>query len=267
MSIYPRNTPSYEPYVYFIGWSHLNTFYIGCRYGISKNAHPSQLWSTYFTSSTHVKLFYKIHGEPDIIRIEKTFTDPKKCRTYEHKLLARMKILKDPRFLNKSIGGEKFAGGPHSEETKEKMRIAAKNRPPVSEETRKKHSEISKNISAETRQKISDGGKGRICSKEIREKMSIAQQISKQNVSEETRKKMSIAALNKPKVTEETKLKMSISQTNRSSRPNHTEETKLKMRMAHRNRKPPSEESKRKTSESMKKTLAAKRALRQINLL
>ena len=263
MSIYPSNTLPYEPFVYLIGWSHLNTFYIGCRFGISKNAHPSQLWSTYFTSSTHVKLFHEIYGEPDIIRIEKTFVDSQKCLTYEHKLLARMKTLKDPRFLNKSIGGKKFTGGSHSKETREKMRIAAKNRPPVTEETRKKHSEISKNMSAETRQKISDSGKGRVCSKETIEKMCIAQQISKQNISDETKLKMSIAALNKPPTTDETKLKMCISQRNRASRPKHSEEAKLKMRIAHRNRPPRSEESKRKTSESVKKTLAAKRALKE----
>ena len=64
----------YLPYTYLIGWGRLHTFYYGCEY--SKNAgrvaHPSNLWSSYFTSSKHVRKFREEHGEPDIIQIRKT---------------------------------------------------------------------------------------------------------------------------------------------------------------------------------------------------
>lgn len=55
------------PYLYLIGWSHLNQWYIGAQYG--KNAHPTNLWNSYFTSSHYVKEFRKNNGEPDIVEI------------------------------------------------------------------------------------------------------------------------------------------------------------------------------------------------------
>ena len=36
------------PYTYLIGWSNLNKFYYGVRYG--KGCHPSDLWVKYFGS-------------------------------------------------------------------------------------------------------------------------------------------------------------------------------------------------------------------------
>lgn len=203
MSIYPHKTLPYEPYVYFIGWSHLNIYYIGCKYGIKNPSHPSQFWVTYFTSSKLVKKFREVNGEPDIIRIEKTFTDAMKCLAYEYKLLVRMNSVKDPRFLNKSTAGEKFMIDHHTEKTREKLRIAWKTRAPMSEETR---------------QKISISLTGRI----------------RPPTPEETRQKMSISAKNKPPITEETRQKMSISQQNR---PSFSEETRQKIGTAAKNAK------------------------------
>jgi hypothetical protein len=65
---------------------------------------------------------------------------------------------------------------PHSDETKEKIRIAIKNKGPRSEETRRKISigNTGNIVSAETREKISNAGKGRKCPKspEHRQKIS-----------------------------------------------------------------------------------------------
>ena len=42
------------PYTYLIGWSKLDKWYYGCRYGI--NCHPDDFWKTYFTSSNGHKI-------------------------------------------------------------------------------------------------------------------------------------------------------------------------------------------------------------------
>lgn len=90
------------PFTYFIGWSKLNTFYYGRR--TAKGCNPSELWTTYFTSSKYVKAFRKIHGEPDIVQVRRTFTSTKKCAKWETKVLIRMNAQFDLRFLNKTNG-------------------------------------------------------------------------------------------------------------------------------------------------------------------
>jgi len=103
MNIYPQN--QYIPYTYLIGWSKLDRWYYGAEYGSkSKIANPNNLWNTYFTSSKHVKEFREKYGEPDIIEIRKTFIDEEAVRIWEHKVLKRMNIPKDERWLNKSDG-------------------------------------------------------------------------------------------------------------------------------------------------------------------
>lgn len=93
--------------------------------------------------------------------------------------------------LNKTYGGDGSSGTIRTQETREKLRkanlgkklspehreklsIAAKNRPPISEKTRAKISAISSNRSAETRAKIGAWGKGRKQSAETIAKRSAA---------------------------------------------------------------------------------------------
>lgn len=90
----------YMPYCYLIGWENLNIWYYGVEYGIKKNANPTNLWTNYFTSSFAVKKFRIENGEPNIISIRKTFTDVKTALIWEHKVLVRMGVKKDSRFLN-----------------------------------------------------------------------------------------------------------------------------------------------------------------------
>lgn len=121
------------PYTYLIGWSDHNTYYYGVRY--AANANPSDLWVSYFTSSKYVKQFIKENGNPDIVQIRKTFSNTEKARIYEEKVLKRMNVIKDSRFLNKTFNKSipiEFAshlsekngmyGKKHSEETLLKMR-------------------------------------------------------------------------------------------------------------------------------------------------
>lgn len=50
----------YTPYTYLVGWSQLNKFYYGVRF--AKNCTPSDLFTTYFTSSSIVKQYILDYG-------------------------------------------------------------------------------------------------------------------------------------------------------------------------------------------------------------
>lgn len=89
-----------KPYTYLIGWSKLNLFYYGVRF--SKNCHPDDLFKTYFTSSSEVKKIIIEHGNPNIIQIRKTFESAERARLWEHKVLTRMKVASDEKWINKT---------------------------------------------------------------------------------------------------------------------------------------------------------------------
>lgn len=112
MNIYTLNYDpiKYIPYTYLIGWSHLNKWYYGSETATGGNkikkgrvANPNNLWSKYFTSSKIVKLFRKVHGEPDVIQVRKTFLDKKSALAWENKVLCRMCVTQNDNWLNQSI--------------------------------------------------------------------------------------------------------------------------------------------------------------------
>lgn len=144
----------YTPYTYLIGWYHLNKWYYGCQYAksVKRIAHPSNLWSKYFTSSKYVHALREKHGEPDVIQIRRTFDTAESCVAWERKVLMKMKVTKDDKWLNKCIGGASFSqwdpdykeiiiarrkGRKHSEETKAKMSRSSKGKPHTKEHTEK----------------------------------------------------------------------------------------------------------------------------------
>lgn len=88
------------PYTYLIGWVKQNKFYYGVRYALGCD--PSDLMSTYFTSSPKVSKMIEQYGIPDIIQVRKTFTDTKKARFWEHKVLRRMKVIRSDKWLNRT---------------------------------------------------------------------------------------------------------------------------------------------------------------------
>lgn len=88
------------PYTYLLGWSRHNLFYYGVRY--AAKADPSDLWTTYFTSSKYVKELRKVLGEPDVVEVRRTFSDRKAAMVWEHTVLRRMKVVHDPRWINKT---------------------------------------------------------------------------------------------------------------------------------------------------------------------
>lgn len=93
----------YTPYTYLIKFIPTNQVYYGVRY--AKNCHPSDLFVTYFTSSTEICRLIQQHGlESFIISIRKTFNSAEKARNWESKVLKRIKAAQHSRFINKSNG-------------------------------------------------------------------------------------------------------------------------------------------------------------------
>jgi len=99
MSIYKDHIP----YTYLVGWSSLNKYYYGVRFG--KNCHPNEFWIKYFTSSQKVKELRITYGEPDIIEIRKTFKSQNSARLWEKKVLKRLDVLNEEKWLNENIAG------------------------------------------------------------------------------------------------------------------------------------------------------------------
>jgi len=93
----------YQPYTYRIKWTALNVSYYGVRY--AKGCHPKDLFNPYKTSSDYVKHLIVEHGMPDIIEIRKTFNDKQSAQIWETRVLAKLKVLNNPLWLNKNIGG------------------------------------------------------------------------------------------------------------------------------------------------------------------
>ena len=93
----------YIPYTYLIGWAKLNKWYYGVEYSVvSKIANPENLWTVYFTSSKEVKKFREQNGEPDVLQIRKTFTAAEGARLWEEKVLKRLNVIEDDKWLNKN---------------------------------------------------------------------------------------------------------------------------------------------------------------------
>jgi hypothetical protein len=86
------------PFTYLIGWSKLNKFYYGVRY--AQGCDPSDLWTSYFTSSGPVSRFRTEHGDPDVVQVRYTFNSTQAARDWELKVLKRMNVVLREDFLN-----------------------------------------------------------------------------------------------------------------------------------------------------------------------
>ena len=171
-------TNIYQPYTYLIGWSFQNLYYYGCEYGSKvKVANPQNLWSNYFTSSKYVQEAREFYGEPDIIQIRRVFDDETSCREWEKRVLSKMNVLHDEKWLNRNVVGsikmteeirqkisEAHKGMKHSEESKMKMSAhqrGKKKNTPISDETKRKISRslTGRKLTKEHSRKISEGNK------------------------------------------------------------------------------------------------------------
>lgn len=202
-------------FTYLIGWSSLDKWYYGVRFG--KRANPKDLWTKYFTSSKVVASMRIEVGEPDVIQVRQVFSSARAACDWETRVLRRMKVIKRDDFLNEayctaegslrtslskearakigaaSKGRKTFLGRKHSEATKEKLRNKI-----VTDETRAKMSASAykkPKVTEETRGKQSQAHKGQLRSEETKAKMRAtwarkkAEGYKPAPVSEETRAK------------------------------------------------------------------------------
>jgi len=101
----------YTPYTYLVGWSKHQKYYYGVRYSTKSNnlyesgCHPDDFWVTYFTSSPSVKKMRDEYGEPDIIQIRKTFLTKQAAQNWEDKVLKRMDVVSNDKWLNRNVAG------------------------------------------------------------------------------------------------------------------------------------------------------------------
>lgn len=89
-----------KPFTYLIKCTSTNQFYYGVRY--AKNCHPSDLWTTYFTSSKYVRSLIEQYGRDAFsCEVRKQFTSAHKAKQWESRVLKKMKVSSRKDFINK----------------------------------------------------------------------------------------------------------------------------------------------------------------------
>lgn len=161
----------YKPYCYLIGWSNFDTWYYGSEYANrSKIANPSNLWTIYFTSSTKVKEFIKLHGRPDIIKIRKIFETANDTISWEYRVLRKLKVRKNPKWLNINEGKAPVGVAWSDKQKKEQsMKVSGIGNPMYG----KRHNRQTKKLISERSKKIGseNGMYGKTHTKESRNKI------------------------------------------------------------------------------------------------
>lgn len=99
---------TYQPYTYYLIWTSTDMRYYGVEYG--KNANPSNLWKTYFTSSIYVDKHVSDYGPPDIIGVHCIFDNAQDAVSFETRILRWINAANSSKFLNRSNGGKHFTG-------------------------------------------------------------------------------------------------------------------------------------------------------------
>lgn len=146
-----------KPFTYYLRHIPTNKKYYGVR--TAKGCDPSELWVSYFSSSTLVKELIKKYGKNSfIVEVRKTFDTKEDAMLWERKVLSKLNASHSEEWLNKTNGG---GAGSHSDETRKKIQSnnarywLGKERDDLSKKF-KGH-----NVSEETRNKISEKLKGK----------------------------------------------------------------------------------------------------------
>lgn len=163
---------NHQPYTYLVGWSKLKKYYYGVRYG--RKANPKNFWVDYFTSSSYVKEYRELYGEPDIIEVRKVFDTPSEAIQWENGVLTRLLKPTNPNrenWLNICIGYGSYS---ISDECIEKISIAR-----INYIANRTEEQIQRDYEArlrggacpESRRKISEKAKERFADPEYMKKM------------------------------------------------------------------------------------------------
>ena len=117
------------PFAYKLIFIPTGQYYYGIRY--SKNSQPSDLFTTYFTSSVIVKNLIKEHGTESFkYKITKIFKTQQEALDWETRLLLRVRAASNPKFLNKSNNrGQNIFQGPCTEIRQKNIKAARLKRP------------------------------------------------------------------------------------------------------------------------------------------
>lgn len=239
---------TYVPFVYLVTFKPTGQYYYGARYAelAKPPAHPSQLGTTYFSSSEYVKNLMKEHGvDAFTYEVRKTFQTQKETRRYETRFLTKVNAAKNPKFLNKHNAGcsknyenneearkkisKKLTGKKKSKEHLEKIAQKVLNRTDIERANiSTKISEATKGKkkppkSAESIAKAASKNTGKKRTQESKDKMSAACKGKKK--SKTHKEAMSVAAKNKGPITEEHRNNLSRAHINKQ----HTPETRAKM--------------------------------------
>ena len=192
------------PYTYLVKHIPSSRVYYGVRF--AKNCVPDDLFVTYFTSSKEIKQLIKNDGINAFeVEIRQTFTDSMKARMWELKVLQRMNVIHNPKFINKTDNTSIILppGSPSP-----RLGIT------LSQNTRDKISCTKLGV------KLTDEHKTKLKiarAKQVRSPMSAQQKLKISNTkltsnyvdTIETRNKKSESAKNRPTITSETRKKLS----------------------------------------------------------
>lgn len=174
-----------NPYTYLIQHRPSGKVYYGFRCANRVEPHDD-LWKQYFTSSPKVqKLIEETGADSFDVEVRRVFETKEQAVAWETRVLTRCKVLNDDRWLNQNVAGyivpteesrkkisDFHKDKPKSNEHKEKIRQGnlGKKKPPRSEEYKALMSKIKsgqgnarygKEVSEETRQRISEAKKGK----------------------------------------------------------------------------------------------------------
>lgn len=228
--------------------SHNDRFYIGSAVNVYKRwvEHLRDLRKNRHHSGK-LQNHYNKYGANDLV-----FSILKRCDIRD--LLEVEQLFLDiyNPWFNVSPTSRGALGIKRSEETKQKMREIALKRGPLSEEVKEKIKESLRGrvVTEETRRKISKVHLGRKRSKEARRHMKEAQLRSKHRFGR--------------KLSEETKRKIGNANRGKKRSVEFCEKQSKRLRETKKKRPPYSDETRKKMSESMKRTLKAKRERNRI---
>jgi hypothetical protein len=174
-----------KPYTYLIKHRPSGKVYYGFRCANRVEPHED-LWKHYFTSSPKIQQLIEETGADSFdTEIRRVFETKEQAVAWETRVLTRCKVLHDDRWINQNVAGyivpteesrkkisDFHKDKPKSEEHKEKIRQGnlGKKKPPRSEEYRALMSTLKsgennprygKEVSEETRRRISEAKKGK----------------------------------------------------------------------------------------------------------
>lgn len=111
----------YQPFTYLVTFLPTGQRYYGVR--TKKGCQPSDLWTSYFTSSKTVRQLIEQHGKDAFtFEIRRIFKDSQSAILWEHRVLSRLNAAKNMSWLNQNNGDRKFLPKlQHDEKTKSKI--------------------------------------------------------------------------------------------------------------------------------------------------